>query len=31
VIEDVATHRIVGKGALGYKEALEFIAKGEAA
>mgnify|MGYP003333872637 CR=1 FL=1 len=31
VIEDVATHRIVGKGALGYKEALEYIAKGEAA
>ncbi|CAB4694521.1 MAG: type II 3-dehydroquinate dehydratase [Actinobacteria bacterium] len=28
VIEDVATHRIVGKGAQGYKEALEFIAQG---
>ena len=30
VLEDVRAHRIVGKGADGYREALEFLQKGAA-
>jgi len=30
VLEDVRAHRIVGKGAEGYREALEFLQKGAA-